>query len=854
MTDRFDGLTSRGMSDLLTGLGWVVCPVMIRQEGQTYKKIIGHNGIGIKKKIEQFTLDDYDQNKEIWFSDPSTGIGIICCQGMSVEGSWIIKLDLDCKGISAEESIRLKSKFFERFETSVFSTVSGGLGALLRCDFYVNHGVKIWFDNEFIGNTSDFNVLPPTVGYEWVKDLDLEKVWTREELEGIGIRFGSENSATRVDAGESIWDIERYCHGLRLLELAWKCGIKGSRGTDGRWEVYGYDDTDYQQWISLLLIGRGLDQQHGGERCKDAFHAFSMSCGDNRYDAVVIEQEWEREDTGELTVATLEEWVKGIWETDRSKTKLDHKTLKEFENFVKGSVNIDSYGVARNKFFESLWFSRFDRHRVNEALWKLSTDYDREASRVESDWKYYRKTRSQDDKLETIPTWHIDDSVLEDILRSLPGGEMLWTYGSEKGVRPSVYVPLYLTLMPLGVHKSYRRLSMLGAEITGVNNTFCIANSGDGKSPYSRIFNCLGSLQLAKEQFYVGQFKAWQADVARIKNRNKKTEEQETIPDPPIMQTLMMTDFTYPALLDAQEGNKQGALIYLDEASPMFSVDNSGMKQSNGNLMGSYCRIWNRELVKQNRRSRGVSFSIDVKAGFIGNLQTAHLKGYLRNDINGFFARSWLIGIESVKEGNSQFSEPEVQAQLRSVYEKIHNYYQGLGFSNPIDLINGDRYPNSEIVQQFLDDVYDIAEQIEDVRRKFLMKVRAHFWNIVYALETIYSSHSLEIDWNDLYAKAIAIAKWLCDEYESVMCLVGQAEEIDTSADVSGSLEQQAYKDLRTWFRKNPTDSWSIAVNGLRKRAKYKRSTNAEQFREWQKQWIAEGKVTQQENKQWIFS
>lgn len=850
--------TSLSFGEWLTGLGWVACPVRIVQENATFKKIIGHSGGGIKKSIEQFTVEDFEQNKSIWFDDESTGIGVICCENQAVENSWLIKIDLDCKGVDASESVRLKSAFYERFTEGLFTTVSGGLGVLVRCDFYVPHGVKIWFDNELIGNTSNFNVLPPSRGYVWLKDLDLGKVWSLSEIEALGIRFGNiANEQNNVIDNDGIpWDIQRYYQGLDLLRLAWECGLKGDVGLDGRFDRWGYDDEDYQQWLKVLLIGRGLDQQFGGNVCLEAFKAFSKLCGGDRYDENVIENEWNREDTGELGIATLEEWVKGIWFEDKNRRALGNKDANKFKEFIASLSVKDSWGVARNEAFKKAWDLRFsDRRQTLEILHSLATDYGKSFWEVKRDWDAYKDlVQYTNGALKAIPKWSVNDSDVLTVLRMLPGGDLLVNYGESCGFRSAVYLPLYLATMLVNVDKRYVRYKYGGKEIAGCLNVFLIAPSGGGKSRYTELFDCLKETQIGFQNQHQMQMQIYKRQLADVKKRNRlnKNSGGEPEPEAPEKIEIRLTNFTMPALLDAQRHCPHGVMIHLDEANTIFGNDVSGMKQSSEVLLHTYCKIWNGQCEGERRRGNGAVDTVQLRASMIAGLQTKYLKQYLALDAPGFFARSILITIDEVEEQIGSISQVEVIRLLEKLCADVRRKCRQL-----VDAYSGNgqnyepAYPENDSVKAYLKEVWELQQSTKGSRKKHLSKVRDNFWNIVQALEVSYQGAELPLDWDVIYKQAIIVSKWLTNEFEdTVLYQAAYVPDEDFDDDLT-SFKDAAWVDVQTYLRKNPSSVWSDCSRRLLRRSKYKNSCDGKVLQRWRDEWIAEG-ILKQEGKMWI--
>jgi Protein of unknown function (DUF3987) len=294
----------------LLNAGFLPVPTIFSNDPKP-KKPMGflENGqkVYIRLSYKQITASVIEENFERWFSD-TLGIGVISDGNPSLRGTYLNRIDVDTSNFQGSGDLnRIISDLTIRFKDLPcwgFRTISGGFAVLFECR--VDLGVqKISYDGIYVGDTSKYNVIPPSYGYTVLWQNELEPI-SLEVFKNNKIEFSKIETVAVTEVSK---ELGIFCRALDQLLLAFQFDRVDPWPT-------GYDDS-YESWNRLMLITRGLEQKFNSIEFRNKFIEFSYAVGalsGKELNLEALESDFDKEDSEELGIATLVNWVKSIWD------------------------------------------------------------------------------------------------------------------------------------------------------------------------------------------------------------------------------------------------------------------------------------------------------------------------------------------------------------------------------------------------------------------------------------------------------------------------------------------------------------------------------------------------------------
>lgn len=193
----------------------------------------------------------------------------------------------------------------------------------------------------------------------------------------------------------------------------------------------------------------------------------------------------------------------------------------------------------------------------------------------------------------------------------------------------------------------------------------------------------------------VKQFKLEMEQYNNLIESNKGKKENTTpLPDKPILQRTIISDFTPEALMRALDGNHRGVVVYVDEIMGMFNAVN---QYSRGQLIEQLLTAFSGKPLDISRCSMPVPIHIEYPfINIVGTMQITRMhelieKGYKEN---GLLDRIIFVYPSSQEISDWQLDEDSSFAS----FEKYSNMWESI-FNKVIDL----PFSDNDNVQSILD-------------------------------------------------------------------------------------------------------------------------------------------------------
>ena len=255
----------------------------------------------------------------------------------------------------------------------------------------------------------------------------------------------------------------------------------------------------------------------------------------------------------------------------------------------------------------------------------------------------------------------------------------------------------------------YMMASLLVAVSTAIGNTLNIFILGVWISNSSRYMILIGRPGTGKtppldfafrpirkhDAQAVKQFKLEMEQYNNLIESNKGKKENTTpLPDKPILQRTIISDFTPEALMRALDDNHRGVVVYVDEIMGMFNAVN---QYSRGQLIEQLLTAFSGKPLDISRCSMPVPIHIEYPfINIVGTMQITRMhelieKGYKEN---GLLDRIIFVYPSSQEISDWQLDEDSSFAS----FEKYSNMWESI-FNKVIDL----PFSDNDNVQSILD-------------------------------------------------------------------------------------------------------------------------------------------------------